>query len=77
MNGIIGSLIQKLSNFRIPPLHTDSHPCIRIGGHVECIGDPMDCIGNPVVRSAGCHNGPDALSDAAAVLASSLASFAN
>ena len=29
------------SNFRIPPFHTDSHPCIRIGGPVAYIGGPV------------------------------------
>ena len=24
--------------------HTDSNPCIRIGGPVDCIGGPVDCI---------------------------------
>ena len=28
-------------NFRIPPFHTDSHPCIRIGGPVAHIGGPV------------------------------------
>ena len=33
------------SIFWIPPFHTDSHPCIRIGGPVDCIGGPVDCMG--------------------------------
>ena len=25
-----------------PPFSTDSHPCIRIGAPVDCIGGPVD-----------------------------------
>ena len=38
-----------LSNFWIPPFHTDSHPCIRKGGPVDCIGDPVN-----IFESSGC-----------------------
>ena len=33
------------SNFRIPPFHTDSHPCIRIGGpvaYIDCFPEHLD-----------------------------------
>ena len=26
----------------LPPFHTDSHPCTRIGGPVDRIGGPID-----------------------------------
>ena len=28
--------------FLNPPFHTDSYPCIRIGGPVDRIGGPVD-----------------------------------
>ena len=28
-------------NFSNPSFHTDSHPCIRIGGPADCIGGPV------------------------------------
>ena len=31
-----------LINFLNPPQQTDSHPCIRLGGPVDCIGGPVD-----------------------------------
>ena len=30
-----------LSNFRMPPFHTDSHTCIRIGGPIAYNGGPV------------------------------------
>ena len=30
------------ANFSNPPFHTDSHPCIRVGGPADCIGGPVD-----------------------------------
>ena len=40
INGLIGYFFK----FMNPPFHTDSHPCIRRGGPVDCIGGPVDCI---------------------------------
>ena len=31
--------------FWIPPFHTDSHPCFRIGGPVAYIGGPASSVG--------------------------------
>ena len=27
--------------------HTDSYPCIRIGGPVDCMGGPIECLPEP------------------------------
>ena len=35
-------------------LHTDSHPCIPIGGPVDCVGGPVECWSSLMLnRNAG------------------------